>query len=97
MTVTLINQGTARSIVKGICADSREQIILQAREIRSNIAQMFSDAQHWNDVNAPWKGPPIEPDQDGKLRRIADCIDRVLKTEAEAAANQRPETRPSTL
>ena len=79
--MTLINQDTARSVVKAIGINSREAIIQRARDMQANIEQIFSDAEHWNRVNVPWKGLPINPDADGKLRRIADGIDKMLANE----------------
>ena len=79
--MTLINQDTARSVVKAIGTDSREAIIQRARDMRVNIEQIFSDAEHWNRLHVPWKGLPINPDPDGKLRRIADGIDKMLANE----------------
>jgi hypothetical protein len=79
--MTLINQDTARSIVKAISSDSREAIIRRARDMREKIEQIFADAEHWNRVNVPWKGLPINPDLDGQLRRIADSIDKMLANE----------------
>lgn len=82
----MIIQDTARSIVKSIGHDSRAAIVARARELRGRIAQTFADAEHWNRVNVPWKGPAIDPDPDGQLKRIADSLDRMLAKE-DAAAN----------
>jgi hypothetical protein len=74
----VVNQDTARSIVAAIGNDSRAAIVEKARKLRAEIAQTFADAEHWNRVNVPWKGPAIDPDPDGQLKRIADGIDRML-------------------
>ena len=79
--MTLITQETARSIVKAIGDDSRAAIIARARTLRERIAQTFADAEHWNRVNVPSRGPAIDPDPDGQLKRIADCVDRMLAKE----------------
>ncbi len=84
--MTMINQDTARSIVKSLGDDSRADIVARARDLRGRIAQVFSEAEHWNRVNVPWKGPAIDPDPDGTLKRIADRLDRMLAKE-DAAAN----------
>lgn len=80
--MSMINQETARSVVKSLGDDSRAAIVARARKLRGEIAQTFADAEHWNRVNVPWKGPAIDPDPDGQLKRIADGIDRMLATEA---------------
>jgi hypothetical protein len=59
----------------------RSSIIARAVAMRAEIQQLFDDAAHWNRVHVPWKGQPIEPDPDGRLRRIADGIDRMLARE----------------
>ena len=77
----MINQDTARSIVQSLGADSRAAIVARALDIRAGIAQIFADAERWNSLNVPWKGPAINPDPDGQLKRIADGIDRMLAAE----------------
>lgn len=79
--MTTINQDTARSVVQAIGTDTRDAIVARARKLRDEIAQTFADAEHWNRVNVPWKGPAIDPDPDGRLKRIADSIDRMLSAE----------------
>lgn len=84
--MTMIDQHTARSIVKSLGDDSRAVIVARARTMRREIAQMFAVAEHWNRVNVPWKGPAIDPDPDGQLKRIADSLDRMLAKEDAGAA-----------
>lgn len=85
--MTFINQDTARSVVKSIGDDTRAEIIARARTLRAQIAQTFADAEHWNRVSVPWKGPAIDPDPDGELKRIAASIDKMLARE-----EQKPNT-----
>lgn len=84
--MTMIDQHTARSIVKSLGDNSRAAIVARARKLRGEIAQTFADAEHWNRVNVPWKGPAIDPDPDGQLKRIVDGIDRMLAMEDAGAA-----------
>lgn len=58
---------------------SREIIIARAKHLRGEIEQMFIDAAHWNSIN-PDK-PPVDPDPDGKMRQIADGLDKMLAAE----------------
>jgi hypothetical protein len=88
LIVTTINEDTARSVVQGICSNSRAASIARARTLRSEIAQLFADAERWNSIHVPWKGPPIDPDPDGHLRKIADDLDRMLA--ADLPASQMP-------
>lgn len=60
---------------------TRAQIVANARVLRAEIEQIFIDLSHWNDsVRKPGE-EPVDPDPDGKLRRIADVIDRMLANE----------------
>lgn len=61
---------------------TRAQIVERGRKLRAEIAQAFADAEHWNRVHAHSGVPPIDPDPDGQLRRIADGLDRMLAAEA---------------
>ena len=83
--MSMINQDTARSIVKSLGDNSRSAIMDSARKLRADIAQAFADAEHWNRVNVPWRGPAIDPDPDGQLERIAAGLDRMLAAEAARA------------
>ncbi len=63
-------------------ATGRVLIIRRAMKLRVEIEQIFTDAASWND-NARQPGDePIDADPDGKLRRIADGLDRMLEREA---------------
>ena len=86
--MTLINQDIARSAVHSIGQDKRADIISRARKLRAEIAQTFADAAHWNSINAPHKGPAIDPDPDGELRRIADGLDKMLAAETKLTREQ---------
>ena len=60
----------------------RARIIAEARRIRAEIEQLFTDAVSWNDnVRRPGE-LPIDPDDPvGQLRHIADGLDRMLAAE----------------
>jgi hypothetical protein len=92
--MTLINQDTPRSAVKSIGDDSRASIIARARKLRAEIEQAYADAAHWNSINCPHKGPPIDPDPDGKLRRIAEGIDKMLAREARGITSNGATAQP---
>lgn len=79
--MTTINEDTARSVVQGICSTSRAASIARARTLRDEIAQLFADAERWNSIHVPQKGPPIDPDPDGHLRKIAAHLDKMLAAE----------------
>ena len=68
--------------------DKRADIISRARKLRAEIAQTFADAAHWNSINVPHKGPAIDPDPDGELRRIADGLDKMLAGEKKLTRDQ---------
>lgn len=60
---------------------SREQIVAEARRCRSEIEQIFADAEHWNErVRKPHEAP-IDPDPDGKLAQIKRSLDTMLAEE----------------
>lgn len=61
---------------------TRAEILARATSLRAGIQQIFDDAEHWNRRHTPWKGKPIDPDPDGKLRRCADAIDLMFAREA---------------
>ena len=54
----------------------RANILREAYRIKTEIAQIFADADYWN-INHP-NEEPINPDPDGALRRLADGVDRTL-------------------
>jgi hypothetical protein len=92
--MTLINQDTLRSVLKSIGDDSRASIIARARKLRAEIEQAYADAAYWNSINCPHKGPPIDPDPDGKLRRIAEGIDKMLARESRGITSPVPPAQP---
>ena len=67
--------------MQSIASDSHADLIARARKIRADIAQLFAEAGHWNRVNVPWKGPAINPDPDGQLKRLAVGLDQLLVVE----------------
>lgn len=60
---------------------TRKQMIRDARRIRGEIAQIFADAAHWNTCMRKPDEPPLDPDRDGLLARIAKDLDAFLKRE----------------
>lgn len=56
----------------------REQIIRRARELRNSIEQIFCDCNYWNVHDRKQGEAPIDPDPDGRLRLLADGLDRML-------------------
>ena len=58
----------------------REVMIGRWKVQRAKIQQLFDDAAHWNATHP--NEPPIDPDEDGALRRLADAIDKMLAKEA---------------
>lgn len=65
-------------------AKTRAGIIRSARELRASIEQIFIDCASWNEHSTARKGgaESIDPDPDGRLRRIADGLDVMLAKEA---------------
>lgn len=60
----------------------RQRLTERAMKLRADIEQIFIDCASWND-NARKPGEAlIDPDPDGKLRRMADGLDRMLSAEA---------------
>lgn len=60
-----------------------QRIIANARRLRAEIDQIFTDVASWNDNSKARKDgcEPIDPDPDGKLRKLADGIDEMLARE----------------
>lgn len=63
-------------------ASGRLVILNRAMRLRVDIEQIFIDTAHWNVHARPACDERIDPDPDGKLRRMADGLDRMLATEA---------------
>jgi hypothetical protein len=61
---------------------SRARIIDRALGLRGEIEQVFTDCAAWNDNVRQGDEEPIDPDPDGRLRRMADSLDRMLEDEA---------------
>jgi hypothetical protein len=57
----------------------RAAILTRARTARAEIAQLFIDAAAWNDLGRTPLEPPLDPDPDGSLRRMAANLDRLLE------------------
>lgn len=58
----------------------RERIINKAKKLRSEIRQIFTDCESWNEfATARKKGePPIDPDPYGDLRRLLAALDEQI-------------------
>ena len=55
------------------------EIIQKAIRIREEIEQIFTDTISWNN-NARKEGePPIDPDPDGKLAKMASALDKFIQ------------------
>lgn len=63
-------------------ATGRERLIRRTIRLRADIEQIFTDCASWNDNARKPHETPIDPDPDGKLRRVADGLDRTLVMEA---------------
>lgn len=72
-------------------AESQRQVIVQrARALRAEIAQHFTDVEHWNNNQARKDAAAvIDPDPDGILRRMADGLDRMLDAESKRTTRDR--------
>ena len=57
----------------------RVSLIARCIELRSEVAQIFSDCAHWNDNVRRPDEPTIDPDQDGLLRLLLDKLDAQIK------------------
>ncbi len=63
-------------------SDGRLVLIQRAMRLRVEIEQVFTDCASWNDSGRQPHEPAIDCDPDGKLRRMADGLDRMLEKEA---------------
>lgn len=61
----------------------RQRIIARAIVQRAEIEQIFVDIDSWNKNSTARKNgaDAIDPDPDGKLRRMADGLDRMIAAE----------------
>ncbi len=64
-------------------AESRALMVANARGLRAEIQQIFTDIASWNDNSRARKegAAAIDPDPDGQLRRMADGLDKFLAAE----------------
>jgi hypothetical protein len=60
---------------------TRSELLAQARRIRREIKQIFSDAEYWNMNTRKPHEEVINPDPNGQLKRIANNLDAMLKNE----------------
>lgn len=62
----------------GRYAPTRAEILVNFRSLRREIEQMFIDCASWNEnVRMPHEDP-IDPDPDGRMRRLVQAIDELL-------------------
>jgi len=60
---------------------TRNAIISEARRIRAEIEQIFTDCAHWNDSVRKPEEPEIDTDPDGTMMRVGLSIDSMLVSE----------------
>ena len=65
--------------MEGILIIYRDKLIQRFTKLRAEIRQLFLDIEHWNSIHPDEK--PIDPDPDGRLKRMADAIDKMLARE----------------
>lgn len=58
---------------------TRLEIINEVKRVRSECAQIITDAEHWNSTHPSEE--PIDPDPDGELHRIIAGCDATLANE----------------
>ena len=58
---------------------SRAQIVAKAALLCNEINQIFLDADHWNNIHPDEE--PINPDPDGKLKRMLRALEYMLRRE----------------
>lgn len=76
-------KGLASVIQQRDLGTGRQRLIDRAMHIRVEIEQIFIDCASWNDNARKPDEELIDSDADGKLRRMADGLDRMLVAEAE--------------
>jgi hypothetical protein len=59
---------------------SRQVLIARAQALHREIAENAIDIAHWNELHK--NEPPIDPDPDGLLTKIAAGLDDLLTREA---------------
>jgi uncharacterized coiled-coil DUF342 family protein len=60
---------------------TRAEIINEAKRIRAECQQIFTDCEHWNsNVRKPHEAQ-IDPDPDGQLKRTIQAVDKMLEGE----------------
>ena len=64
---------------------TRNEIVANARRMRTEIRQIFTDCEYWNDNARKIDEEKINPDPDGKLTLMAKALDEMLAREAEIA------------
>lgn len=60
----------------------RDALIQRAKRLRTEIKQIFADAEHWNTHVRTRFEKLIDPDPDGELARMASGLDRMLAEQA---------------
>jgi hypothetical protein len=69
---------------------TRIALITEAKRIRAEIEQMFTDATHWSSFVRKSGEKLIDPDPDGKMRQITYSIDRMLAAEKQIDTTPKP-------
>jgi hypothetical protein len=64
----------------------RDEIIAEVRRQRAEIAQYFTDVEHWNTHCRKPHEAVIDPDPDGQMKKIAEALDKCLANEERIAA-----------
>lgn len=59
-------------------AEERLQLIERAVKLRSEIKQIFLDADHWNSCVRKPAEAPIDPDPDGELKNILAALQKFI-------------------
>jgi len=62
-------------------AVSRREMIQKARQMRVEIEQLFLDTDHWNRNVRKASESEIDPDPDGRLKKLGASIDAMLAAE----------------
>lgn len=68
--------------------NERIEILNRMKKLRAEILQLFVDADVWNTVYRKPDERIIDPDPDGKLKRLADALEKSIGNE-ERILNER--------
>jgi hypothetical protein len=61
----------------------REELVANARRIRNEIQQIFTDVASWNEFSVARRNgaDPIDPDPDGRMAGMLEQLNRFLADE----------------